>query len=133
MKQLELYKTWMKIFASYLDKAPASGYDSIFNKLVDRGSKAFPKDEKAMQILTDIATVDNPATALHKLVSYRFKNLKREEQPLVAGEKETSPLECAYWKIGDTVSDKIFSLLNLGDSGSGKWANESGESVKIVG
>ena len=127
--QLNLYKTWLKIFASYLDKAPASGYDNIFNKLVDKGSSAFPKDPVAVQILTDIATVDNPATALHKLVSYRFKNLKKEQQPLV---KDSSALEVAYWTKGEETSDKIFSLLCLEDNKTGKWTNEAGEAVKVV-
>lgn len=126
---MDLYKIWVRIFASYLDKAPAQGYDSMFNALTDRGVKVLPSDPLALDILRSIATPDNPATALHKLSTYRFKNLDKANQPIIKG---TSGNSVAFWKVGDVVSDKINSLMAWEKDQKGSWVDEAGETAKVI-
>lgn len=127
--EVSLFKQILDIFGEYCSKFPATGVDAFLNKVIDKGKGAIPSDKLAQAIIKSIIDEDNKSAVVQKMLNIRFANLPVALQPRY---KNGRKIEVAFWTRNDVVVDKVISLFNL-DKGVGKWTNEKGEKIELIG
>jgi hypothetical protein len=127
-KDLSIYKRLVQLLGDYQTNVPATGISNIFNKLLDKGIKAIPKDKTAQAILSYILFNKDQALIIECLLNQRFAKLPALYRPTY---KDGNKKLTAFWFSNDNICDKSFNLLNLEDS-IGHWCDESGKSVKLI-
>ena len=116
-KDLTTFEKLLKAFADYSDAFPATGVDNIVSFLLKEKTKVMPKDKLALEVLEYAATSkDNPSGIVQQVLNLRFSDLPVECRPMY--EYESGEKKVACWKVGDKVSDRVVSLLNIGQEGS---------------
>jgi len=131
-KDLTTYEKLLKAFADYTTAFPATGCDTMFNILLNRKTAVIPKDKDAVKILDYVlGSKENAAGIVQQILNMRFCDLPVECKPMYEHEAEK---KVACWKQNDVISDKVVSLLDLGQKGKieGFVCCYSGEKVKLL-
>jgi len=114
-KDLTTYEKLLKAFADYTDAFPATGCDKMLEILLNKKTAVMPKDKLAQTILGYVVdSKENASGIVQNVLNMRFSDLPVEYRPMYEYE---SNKKVACWKHGEAVSDKVVSLLDLGQAG----------------
>lgn len=130
-KELGCYKKLLRVLGEYTDAFPATGVDRLLNKAIENGTRIFPKDKKAIEILHHVLSLSKSAPArVQELLNVRFSDLPVEIRPTF---KLGNRREVAFWNADDKLNDKVISLLNFNADGkSGFWSNVDRKKVDLI-
>lgn len=129
-QDLSVFKKLLHMLADYCERVPAASILAVYNKVLETGIKALPKDKRALAILKHILdSKDSSASKVQKLLNTRFAELPNCLKPAYLKDKK---VEVAYWERGGKVYDKLFSMISAEDGKQGNWAALDGTSVKLV-
>lgn len=108
-----------------------SSVERLFQKLCDGGAKLLPKNGRALDILTDVAAIDEQGSSgVQRLLNSRFDDLLFRLRPIYKIGRRT---EIAFWCRDGQVSDKVLDLINFGGkTGSGFWSDAEGKKVELL-
>ena len=127
--EVSLYKQLLDTLSDYCTKFPATGVDSLLDKIIDKGKSVIPSDKVAKQILTTLLKDDIKSSVVQTLLNIRFASLPTEIKPRYKNKRK---IEVAFWTCGEAIGDKAVSLLNI-NGGRGRWTDEGGNTVTLIG
>lgn len=130
-KDLNVYKKLLRVLSDYCDRFPGTGVGKMLKDFMEKGLKTVSGDKRAQDILSCVlSTDDSVPAAVTRLLNMRFADLSIGQGRPIYKDGNGKPV--AFWAKDGKVSDRVLSLLNLGDEKEGFWACEKGEKVALL-
>lgn len=131
-KDLEIYKSLVNLFTEYVSVFSTSRAEKVLDYLINSGLKVIPDDSLAQEILLYMLNSKNsvPIKVL-ELLNLKFSDLPLNLRPRY---QEGFEVKNAFWKVGNDISDSVFSLITIVDENSCQrfWCDSNGNKVELL-